>query len=36
MEKLNPVRRKYPCKKMKSAQEYEKQNTYTSVVIFWN
>ena len=34
MEKLNPVRRKLPCKKMKSVQENEKQNTYTNVVIF--
>ena len=34
MEKLNPVRRKFPCKKMKSAQENKEQNTYTSVVIF--
>ena len=34
MEKLNPVRRKFPCKKMKSAQENEKQSTYASVVIF--
>ena len=33
MEKLNPVRRQFPCNK--SAQENEKQNNYTSVVIFW-
>ena len=34
MEKLNPVRRQFPCNK--SAQENEKQNNYTSVVIFWS
>ena len=34
MEKLNLVSRKFPCKKMKSVEENEKQNTYTSVVIF--
>ena len=32
MEKLKPVRRQFQCDK--SAQENEKQNTYTSVVIF--
>ena len=32
MEKLNPIRRQFPCNK--SAQENEKQNSYLSVVIF--
>ena len=32
MEKLNPIRRQFPCNK--SAQENEKQNNYLSVVIF--
>ena len=34
MEKLNPVRRKFPCKKIKSAQENENQNTYANAVRF--
>ena len=34
MEKLNPVRRQFPCNK--SAQENQKQNTYASAVIFCN
>ena len=32
MEKLNPVRRQFPCNK--SAQKNEKQNNYASAVIF--
>ena len=32
MEKLNLVRRQFPCNK--SARENEKYNIYTSVIIF--
>ena len=32
MEKLNPVRRQFSCNK--SAQENEKQNTYTGLAVF--